>query len=81
MNKNVYGGKIHKDGRNTFLTSFQNYNWETDTLKLKGIKEAAQVLPESSFVEPNFVAIKTGIQRCMSIIETYVKSHDYARCD
>ena len=50
MNKNLDAGKIHKDQRDTFVTAFQNYNWESDPLKLKGIKDAAQVLPESSYV-------------------------------
>ena len=50
MNKNLDVGKIHKDQRDTFVTAFQNYTWESDPLKLKGIKDAAQVLPESSYV-------------------------------
>lgn len=80
-NKNIQVEKMHKDQRDTFITSFQNYNWENDPLKLRSIKEAAQVLPDSNFTEPNFAAIKTGVERCRNIIETLVKSHDYARCD
>ncbi len=41
----------------------------------------AQTLPNCTYEEPNFTAVKTATQRCLSIIETLVKSHDYARCD
>ena len=41
----------------------------------------AAILDDSDFQEPNFIAIKTAITRTMSLIETLVQSHDYARCD
>lgn len=81
MNKNVKVGKEHKDQRESFTTTMEHYDWNADHLKLKGIKEAAEIMPDSTFVEPNFIAIKNGILRCMSMIETCVQSHDYARCD
>jgi len=74
MNKNLNAAKLHNDQRDVFLAQFTNYNWETDTLKLKNIKEAAQVLPNSTFMEPNFVAIKNATVRCMGLIQTLVKT-------
>lgn len=50
------------------VAGFQNYNWETDPLKLKSIKEAAEILPDSQFQEPNFISIKTVTSRTVSLI-------------
>ena len=68
MNKNPQGEKPHKDPRDTLVAGFQNYNWETDPLKLKSIKEAAEILPDSQFQEPNFISIKTVTSRTVSLI-------------
>jgi hypothetical protein len=81
MNKNPHTEKPHKDQRDILVMGFQNYKWEDDPLKLKPIREAAEILPDSKFEEPNFSAIKTATSRTMSLIETLVQSQDYARCD
>ena len=81
MNKNIVGEKPHKDQRDIIVAGMENYNWENDPLKLKLIREAAEILPDSDFQEPNFISIKNATSRTESLIETCVQSHDYARCD
>ena len=68
MNKNPQGEKPHKDPRDTLIAGYQDYSWQTDKLKLKQYREAAEVLPESNYEEPNFISIKTAISRTISLI-------------
>ena len=81
MNKNPTGEKPHKDQRDQVLTQLENYDWEADHLKIAKIKEAADILPDSNFEVPNYIAIKTAMTRTLSLIETLVQSHEYGRCD
>jgi len=49
MQKNMNAIKPHNDARDSFTNTYKNYNWNTDPLKLKSIKELAQNVPHASF--------------------------------
>lgn len=73
MQKNMNAIKPHNDARDTFKGSYQNYNWNSDPMKLKPIKDLAHNIPSVSFKEPNFVQIKNGLNRCDNLIKSFLK--------
>ena len=70
MTKNLNSIKIHNDERDKFINNLKNYNWETDTMKIKPIRDGAANLPNCSFLEPNFVQIKNSFKRVDGVIKT-----------
>ena len=80
MQKNMNAIKPHNDARDAFKSSYHNYNWNSDPLKLKPIKDLAQNIPNISFRQPNFVQIKNGLNRCDNLIKSFLKYENYTAC-
>jgi len=74
MNKNLNAVKTHNEIREKFISSIQKYNWESDALKLKPIRDAAAQLPACNYIEPNFVQIKNALNRSNDLTQILVKN-------
>ena len=80
MQKNMNAIKPHNEARDSFKSALEHYNWNSDSLKLKGIKDIVQNVPKISFREPNLVQIKNGLNRCDNLIKSFLKYENYNAC-
>lgn len=79
--KNLNAAKAHNEQRDQFVNQLHNYNWETDPLKLKPIREAAAPFPPCRYIEPSFTQIKNAFNRVDNLIKTYAQQRDFKKCD
>lgn len=80
MTKNLNAVKVHNEQREQFVSQIQGYNWETDNLKLKPIRESASQFPNSSYTEPNFVQINNSFKRLDNLIKNLANQQDFGKC-
>ena len=74
MQKNMNAIKPHNQAREQFLSQLENYNWNSDSMRLKAIKDTAEHVPTNvNYRELNLVQVKNALNRCDNLINAYIK--------
>lgn len=82
MQKNINAAKPHNEARDKFISNLKDYNWQTDTQKLKPIQDAAEAIPQNlQWREPNFVQVKNSLDRAEALLNTFINNQEFTRCD